>query len=282
MGGSGLLFLTNLVAIVASAFLVFLLTGMNAPEVRSEMEHARKGELLAQTLSRGPLSRALMNGGQLHWRILMLVVLLGAIALPLRTAFKQVAGEAIVRGAVQDVVKGLLPPGALVSQQVEVGRESVAVRLIATCVIPDDKIQEAERVIEKRSGRKVVLSVASIASQSELAELMQRLSTTTQSSASPPVESLEEIHDAVIARIKPILSDVWPAAVPLRDFDIDFSSRAIVINVQYESIHDLDKITQNLIVRDLQEKLGMPDMLLIAKRVPPPRQASATKRRLPR
>ena len=38
MGGAGLLFLTNLVAIVASAFVVFLLTGMNAPEVRAERQ----------------------------------------------------------------------------------------------------------------------------------------------------------------------------------------------------------------------------------------------------
>ena len=34
MGGAGLLFLTNLVAIVASAFVVFLLVGMGAPEAQ--------------------------------------------------------------------------------------------------------------------------------------------------------------------------------------------------------------------------------------------------------
>jgi hypothetical protein len=96
------------------------------------------------------------------------------------------------------------------------------------------------------------------------------------------VESLKEIHDAVIARIKPILSDVWPADAPLRDFDIDFSSSAIVVNVQYESIHDLDKITQDLIVRDLQEKLGLPDLLLITKRVHQPRKTSGPEHRLPR
>jgi hypothetical protein len=282
MGGAGLLFLTNLVAIVASAFLIFLLTGMNAREARSKMEHALKGELLAQTLSRGPLSRALMSGGQLHWRILMLVVLLGAIALPLRTAFKQVAGEAIVRSAIQDVVKGLLPPGALVSQQVEVGRESVAVRLISTRVVPDDKIQEAERSIERRSGRKVELSIASIASQSEMAELMQRISITTESAARPPIEPLNEIHSEVIARIKPILSDVWPAEVPLQEFDIDFSSSRIVITVQYESIHYLDKITQNMIVRELQEKLGTTEILLVAKRVRLPRKTSGPEHRLSR
>jgi hypothetical protein len=84
----------------------------------------------------------------------------------------------------------------------------------------------------------------------------------------------------VIARIKPILSDVWPAAAPLRDFDLDFSSSAIVINVQYESIHDLDLITQDLIVRDLQKKLGLPDILLIAKRVHQPRKTSGPEHRL--
>jgi len=37
MGGAGLLFLTNLVAIVASAFLVFLLVGLNTAEVQTAM-----------------------------------------------------------------------------------------------------------------------------------------------------------------------------------------------------------------------------------------------------
>lgn len=153
MGGAGLLFLTNLVAIVASAFVVFLVTGMNAPEVRAEMENSRKGELLAWALSRGSLSRALNNGGQLKWRILMMVVLLAAIAFPLRTAFIQVAGEVEARGVTQDVVKRLMPPGALVTQQVEVGRDSVAVRLISTRVVPEEKFRDAEREIERRSGR---------------------------------------------------------------------------------------------------------------------------------
>jgi uncharacterized hydrophobic protein (TIGR00271 family) len=281
MGGAGLLFLTNLVAIVASAFVVFLLTGMNAPEVRSEMEHSRKGELLAQTLSHGLLSRALINGGQLKWRILMLAVLLGAIALPLRTAFMQVTGEAVARGAIQDVVKGLLPPGALVSQQVEVGRESVAVRLISTRAVPEEKIQEAEREIERRSGRKVILSVASIASQSELAELMQRLSTPSQPAPAAPVESLEDIHHEVIARIKPILSDVWPAEAPLQDFDVAFGAAGIVLNVRYENVHELGKISQDIIARELREKLDTPDISLIAQRVPPSRQVTKKAKKAP-
>jgi len=269
MGGAGLLFLTNLVAIVASAFVVFLVTGMNAPEVRAEMENSRKGELLARALSRGALARALGNGGQLKWRILLMVVLLGAIALPLRSAFMQVAGEATARGVTQDVVKRLLPPGALVTQQVEVGRDSVAVRLISTRVVAEEKIRDAELEIERRSGRKTVLTVATIASQSELAVLMQRLATTSQPTPVVPA-TLDEIHNEVINRIKPILSDVWPAEAPLQDFDIAFNSNGMTLTVQYQSDHELEKISQGILTKELQERLGAPDISLVVHRLAPP------------
>lgn len=271
MGGAGLLFLTNLVAIVASAFVVFLLTGMNVPEIRTEMEHSRQAELLARLPSDGLLAKVLINSGQLRWRIVLLVILLGAIALPLRTAFKQVAGEAIVRSAVQDVVKGLLPPGALVSQQVEVGREDVAVRLISTRSVSNAKIQEAEMEIERRSGRRVELSVASIASQSELAELMQRLSTPPPPPSAPPA-TLDQIHNEVINRIKPILSDAWPAEAPLQVFDVAFGSTGIVLTVSYQSDRELSKISQDILTKELQEKLNAPDISLVVKRVFPPRK----------
>lgn len=168
MGGAGLLFLTNLVAIVASAFAVFLLIGMNSPEIRAQMALSRKSEVLAEKLSHGPLSQALLNGGQLRWRVLILAILLGAIAVPLRTALLQLAGEAVARGAVQEVLKGLLPPSALVSQQVQVGRGNVLVRLVSTQYVLVSKVRDAEMKIRRRSGRRTEITVATIASQSEL------------------------------------------------------------------------------------------------------------------
>ena len=44
IGGAGLLFLTNLVAIIASAFAVFLLIGMNAAEIAEQADKSRGSE----------------------------------------------------------------------------------------------------------------------------------------------------------------------------------------------------------------------------------------------
>lgn len=277
MGGAGLLFLTNIVAIVSSAFLVFLLVGMSSPAVRSEMEESRKGERLAEKLSRGPIGRILANSGQLRWRILMLAVLLAVIAVPLRTALLQVASETQIRGVVQDVVKQLLPPGALVSQQVEVGRGSVAVRLISTRDVSDAKLQQAEREIERRSGRRAYLSVASIASRSELAELMQKLVAPPPPPAPKPViVSVEQMQQELLARVTPVVQGVWPPEAPLQDFDLALAPSGIVLNVRYQSLHPLGAIPLDILTRELQEKLGTPTLSLHAQRVPPPPKSTQT------
>jgi uncharacterized hydrophobic protein (TIGR00271 family) len=272
MGGAGLLFLTNLVAIVSSAFVVFLLVGMNSPDVRSEMEVSRKGERFAERLSRGPLARVLSNGGQLRWRIAMLAILLGSIAVPLRTAFRQLANEAIVRGAVQDVVRGLVPSGSLVSQQIEVGRNDVAIRLVSTDRVPATRVEDAEKEIERRSGQRASISVATVASQSELAELQARLSAPPPPPPKPRVQTIPEIDEAVLARVTPVIRSIWPPEAPLQDFTLAFGAAGIVLNVHYQSETTLGKISLDLITREYQEKLGVPALTLNAQRVPPPRK----------
>jgi uncharacterized hydrophobic protein (TIGR00271 family) len=266
MGGAGLLFLTNLVAIVASAFAVFLLIGMNSPEIRAQMALSRRGEALAEKLAHTPLSQALVNGGQLRWRILMLVVLLGAVAVPLRRALMQVAGEAVTRGAVQEVLSGLVPSSALVSQQVDVGRASILVRLVATKNVAPDKLRQAEAQIQRRSGRRAEITLASIASQSELEEFMQRLSTPAPVVAAPaPAEkSLPEIQTELLARLQPVLLSVWPPEAPMKDFYLAFADAGMVLNVRYEGKAALDGITLNMITRNLQEQLKAPGLGLNA------------------
>jgi hypothetical protein len=210
----------------------------------------------------------------------MLAVLLAVIAVPLRTALMQVASETLIRGVVQDVVKQLLPPGALVSQQVEVGRESIAVRLISTRDVSNAKLQQAEREIERRSGRRADISVASIASQSELAQLMQKLVAPPPPPAPKPViASVEQMQQDLLARVTPVVQGVWPPEAPLQDFDLALAPSGIVLNVRYQSLHPLGTIPLDILTRELQEKLGTPTLSLQAQRIPPPSKLTKTTHR---
>lgn len=266
MGGAGLLFLTNLVAIVTSAFAIFLLTGMNSPEIRLGMAEAKRNEPFAQKISHSRLAPVLAASGQLRWRILLLAVLLGSIAVPLRTAFVQVAGETIVRGTVQDVIKGLLPSGALVSQQVAVERHSVAVRLISTEAVSDVKLKQAERDIERRTGRRTNITVASIASQTQLAGLMQRLTAPSLPPPQPKPLTITQMQQQLFERVQPVVNAVWPPEAPLQSFDLQVSPVGLVVNADYASDRSLDKISLAMIERDLKEKLSLPDLTLKATR----------------
>lgn len=281
MGGAGLLFLTNLVAIVASAFVVFLLIGMNSPEIHAEMEHSRSGELLAKKLAHGPVSRAIANGGKLHWRIAMLVVLLGSVAIPLRKALMQLASEAVARGVIQETIKGLVPQGSLVSQQVEVGRRSIAVQLVSTTAIPNDKLRVAEKAIQDRSGRQTEVTVASVASQSEFAELMQRISTVPviQTPPKPTQQSLEETGSQLIARVTPIVEKWWPEAAPLRSFTLQFGSEGTVLNAEYEASRDLDAISVGILQKHFRDALNDSSLTLSPHRNLPPRAVGHSKPR---
>ena len=53
----------------------------------------------------------------------MLLILLASIAVPLRRALLQVASETLYPGSRQEELKRLVPPDAIVSQQVSIGRE---------------------------------------------------------------------------------------------------------------------------------------------------------------
>jgi uncharacterized hydrophobic protein (TIGR00271 family) len=270
MGGAGLLFLTNLVAIVSSAFVVFLLIGMKAEELSVQIEKCREGELLASRLNRGRAARSLMHTGRLRWRFLVLIVLLGAVVVPLKKAFVQVTGEAIARSTVQQVVKQLLPSGSLVSQQVDVEQNAISVRLFSTKQVSEEKQKEAEQSIQRRSGRRATLTVASVASQSELTQMMERLSATPVPPPSPtpqPVETIDAIRADLLGRISPAVAAVWPKEAPLLGFDITLSTQGVGINAQYKGDRDLSPIALELITGQLKDKLNMPSLVLEAHRI---------------
>ena len=269
MGGAGLLFLTNLFAIVSSAFLVFFLVGMSTAEVRQAMMASRGDESLVRVLSHGPMARMLAGSGQLRWRILMLIILLASVAVPLRRALLQVASEAVSRAAVQDELKRLVPSGAIVSQQVNLGKNDIVIRLISTQPISDAKVVAARQDLMRRTGHEVQLSVDAVASKSELTELMERLA--RPEPVIPKEKTVAEIRQELLDKIRPAIQDIWPSTdAPIEDFDVILGPAGLSVDVHYEGAKDLGKVPVNMILRSLQTKLGLPDLELKAERVKSP------------
>lgn len=277
MGGAGLLFLTNLVAIVASAFLVFLLVGMNTEKVRAVMATSHEDESLARLLSHGPVSRMLASSGQLRWRIVMLLILLAAIAVPLRKALLQVANETITRGTVQDELKSLVPADEIVSQQVSVGKDAIAIHLISTTRIPDAKVTEARQDLMRRTGRDVQLSVDAVASKQELADLMERLAQPA-SVVVPKQETVVEMQKDILDKVGPALNDIWPSSdAPIQNFNLILGAAGDSILVTYQAATDLGEVPIDMVQQSLRTKLAMPTLVVNAQRIPPPSPAKKSR-----
>lgn len=72
----------------------------------------------------------LATSGQLWLRVLMILILLGSIAVPLRRALLQVADETVTRGAVQEELSRVVSSKGIVSQHVTIGENAIVIRLI--------------------------------------------------------------------------------------------------------------------------------------------------------
>ncbi len=280
IGGSGLLFLTNLVAIVASAFVIFLMVGMSTPEVERVILASRGDEPLARMLSHGPIAGILTTGGQLRWRILMVLILLASIAIPLRRALLQVANETLARTAVLEELKALVPSDSIVSRQVSVDNNEILIRLISTRPIPDAKITQARSDLMRRTGRSVQISVEAVASQSAVAALMERLVRPVQ--AMPKEKTVAEMQRELLDKVHLAVMDIWPSSdAPIQDFDIVLGPSGTAIDVHYQSGKDLGDVPINMVLRELRAKLALPELALKAERAEPP-HAATTRRDRPK
>lgn len=269
MGGAGLLFVTNLVAIVASAFFVFLLVGLDTAEVQTVMIASRRHNFLGRLFSHGPVERMLSAGGRLRWRILMILLLLATISVPLRRALLEVTRETLTRGAIQEEVKHLTPPDSLVSQQVSIAKDGLIIHLISTTPIPDAKVAEARRALMRRTGLDVQISVEAVASKRELAAIMERLTRPVPEVAKE--KTISEMQKTVLDRVRPALQGIWPSSdASIHDFSVDMSDPAgISITVHYEAAHSLGDVPITMVQHSLQTSLGIPDLMVNAVNIQP-------------
>jgi uncharacterized hydrophobic protein (TIGR00271 family) len=278
ISGAALLFLTNLAAIVACAFLVFLLVHMDSKDIResiaqTELEHASHDRLYA-LLQKTVLRHTFGNVGLLRWRVAMLVVTLTILFVPLRKSLIQVRDESISRTAVRDAVRSLGPPDALLSQQLDILPDRIFARLVVAAPISSEKVQAAEREVSARSGKPTTFSVRQVASQEEMDLLRERLAAPPP--APPPApRDLESIRKDLVARIDAPLKEAWPSdAAPLLGYELGFTPEGMIVHVRYESRTAIDATVQEVLTRVLKARLKTDNLQVVMERqapAPPPR-----------
>jgi uncharacterized hydrophobic protein (TIGR00271 family) len=270
ISGAGLLFLTNLAAIVASAFLIFLLVRLDSPEARTEVrefEHSSH-DLLLRVLQRTRLSGPLADIGKLHWRVLMLVLVLGALFVPLRQGLTQVRDETIARAAVRDAVRRLVTADELVSQQTTLTPDRIMVRLIVTTPVDPARVKEAERALIRRTGKEVTFSIRKVAGEEELALLREKL--VTPPPPAPP-QDLDSIRADLVQRVDGPVKQTWPTnAAPLLGYEVGFTGTETLLRVRYQAAKPLDASAEEAIANALRIELAVPALRLVLENEPPP------------
>ncbi len=280
MYGASLLFLTNLVAIVCSAFAVFLLVGMDEPALRgqigdSEVSRAAH-ERLYRALQKSSLGKLLYLRGGLQWRMLTLLILLAIVFIPLRAGLIQVKNEVIARSAVIDAIHDLVPSGSVVAQNVQYAPDRVAISIVSAQPIKEEDIEKARRLIERRTGTQANIAVQEVASRRELAEVLDRLNAPPRPSAPKP-QSMASLEESVLGQIGPAVDEIWPPATTLQSWELGFSPDGPVLHLRYEAKGDLDPFAISLLEQALRSKLDLPKLMVAAERVRPGQQPRTVK-----
>jgi uncharacterized hydrophobic protein (TIGR00271 family) len=280
ISGAGLLFLTNLAAIVASAFVVFLLVRMDAPDVREEIDRSIRdrasGDKLFLLLDRTFLARSLADVGKLRWRILMLALILAVLFVPLSRALMQVRNETLARGAIREAVRQLASREAVVSEMIDLAPDRIRVRLILTDAVPAAKIEEARQTILKRTGKDVDLFVRKVAGEEELALLRERL----KPAPPTPLENLDGVRRELVARLEQPLQESWPAgSATLLGYELGFSPGGIVVRLRYQAPAALEEAAAAVLRNVFRSRLQVEQLRLEMDWVPPDPPPPATKPR---
>ena len=274
ISGAGLLFLTNLAAIVASAFLVFYVVRMDSPDVRAQidtlvLEEASRDRLYS-VLKTTKFSGALGHVGSLRWRIVMLLAVLAILFVPLSRSLLQVRDEARGRAAVREAMRLLGPVDSFFTRQVDITPAEIAVSLVTSAPVSKDRINAAENLLLRRTGKEVKLTVRRVASEEDLALLRQQLKTPAPP---PPPEDLASIGAEALKRLEVPLKDAWPgAAGELLSYELGFTPEGLLVRIHYRNVKPLDPTAQEILAKVLKSQLNVDKLRLDLEQEKPPPQ----------
>lgn len=259
ISGAMLLFLTNLVAIGASAFVVFYLEGMDEPEVREAVapatrEEARRGPF-ATLIEKIHMQSAIGDIGKLRWRVLMVAITFVLLFIPLRNSLNQLAAETVARGAAREAVR-MLGASNILTQQLDILSDSVSLRLVVAEAIPQEKIREAEQFLIRRTRRPATVTVRKVAGEEELAALRERLRQPVAPPA-PREPSLADFQALAAQRVGAPLKEIWPSSAgELESWEFGFSEKGPLVRLIYKAPRPLDPPSREILERALRARLG--------------------------
>ncbi|GAB4409175.1 MAG: hypothetical protein OHK0021_19290 [Bryobacter sp.] len=267
ISGAGLLFLTNLIAIAASAFVVFYLTGMDAPEVRAKItEEAMReaaGNRFYQLLHQPRVQRWFGEAGQLRWRVVMVLAVVGGLFIPLRSSLMQLKDETVTRASAREVIRSLVPAEHLLSQQLEIFPDHVTQRIVTTVPIDRDLVRQKEVELARSTGKMASIQVRQVANEEELIEIRESLR--RPASLPPPaIPKLQEMATRARPLVEEPLEELWPKdSATLLDWEIGFGGEGPVLRLNYQAPKALDTASQEVIANALKKSLNLEQLTVL-------------------
>jgi uncharacterized hydrophobic protein (TIGR00271 family) len=265
ISGASLLFITNLVAIAASAFLVFYLIDMDSEELRSSIPEAERrhatGTRIYRFLHENAVARVFGDVGQLRWRILMVVITIGVLFVPLRSSLMQLRDETLSRSAAREAVRALVPADHLLSQQLEIFPDHLIQRMVTTTHIDKQNVLAAEAEVARRTGKRTSIQIRQVANEEELISLRESLMVMEPAQTNPTLGSMGE---SVLPLVEAPLNAVWPKGSAERiDYEVGFGKDSTIVRIGYNSQRALDSATMEAIQNALRAALQQANLKVI-------------------
>jgi len=270
--GGGLLFLTNLVAIILSSFLVFFSVRLDTPDVRRQinewLDEHQKDESLYEFIDRTPLRRLLGRVGSLPKRVLILLIFLGTVAFPLQSTLTRLREEAQIRHVVFEEVHEMIPRDSIFSENLEIQPSLVRLRVVA--VMPGgftgEQRRSLEELIQARTNRPARVTVFAVATREDVSQLANRVSAPSPSA----IETVDELRAKLLARIQPAVVASWPTEqAPLLSFEVTFEAEASPrLRIAYLADEDLGELGSEAVRKALRDRLGTMTLETQFERVP--------------
>ncbi|HEX9759641.1 MAG TPA: DUF389 domain-containing protein [Candidatus Acidoferrales bacterium] len=272
--GGGLLYLTNLVAIIMSSFVVFFAVRMDAPATRRKinewLEEHEKAEAFYDAIQRTPLRHLLGRVGTLPQRVLTLTIFLAMVSFPLGRTLLQLRDEAYIRRAVSDELHRSIPVDAIVREDLTLAPDLLQLRVVAMLPegFPDQERRLLEERVSTRTNRPVKVTIFDVATREEVEQITGRID--TRGAAVPA--TVEELRAQIWARLRPAIALAWPTdAAPLAGYRLllEGESGSLQVELAYLAEQELGRIGEESMRRVLRDRTGAANLQVTFARVAP-------------